>query len=317
VSLQRVRDGLQTYQNDTLDPRPRIGFGLPALDDMLRGGLRKSQCGMIMAVSSVGKTSIGLNLVANNPDVPCCIFSIEMTWAGITSRLATIDTGTPDWELEGTMKAGGYPQQMSDTASRFPVLVGDDASEMSTKQMREAVDKASTMLGTPIRLVLIDYLELVSGAGLLGKAEQVDKVAAKVRALAKDTGTTVIVLHQVGKSDGGGGYKPLSLESGRYGGHQPMDAVWGAFAPRLNPDLKPAERDAVKEDLYIQTLKNRVTGRTNNDGHRFRLDRDTGRLSEWGQLVAASPARSYAAELPTHWSERDNDTFDPHEMEMV
>jgi hypothetical protein len=306
MSLQRVRDGLQQYQTDTLDPRPRVGFGLPTIDKLFGGGLRKAQCCMVMAVSSVGKTTIGLSAIAANPDVATLMFSIEMTWPQVVARLTSMTTGTPEWELEEAMKSGEYPKQMLDTSNRYPLLLGDDASEMPVKEMKLQVEKARQQLGMPIRLILIDYLELIGGAGLMGKGEQVDKAAVKVLSLAKDTGASVVLLHQVGKGDGGGGFKPLSLESGRYGGHQPMHAVVGAYAPRLNPELKPAELEAVRDDLYLQVLKNRVTGRAHPEGMRMRLDPTTGKLSEWG--APGVPSLGYQAEL-NHWSERDEDRY--------
>lgn len=309
MSLQRVRDGLQEYEKDTLDPQARVSLGLPKVDQMLRGGLRKRQVAMVMAVSSVGKTTIGLQAVAANPTVPTVVFSIEMTWPQVTSRLTSMETGIPDWELEASIRNGQYPQAMVDTASRFPVLVGDDASEMSVKDMKAQVDRASQMVG-PIRLILIDYLELIGGAGMLGKSEQVDRTAVKVLSLAKDSGASIILLHQVGKSDGGGGFKQLSLESGRYGGHQPMHVVLGAFAPRLNPDLKPAERDAVKHDLYIQVLKNRLTGQTNFDGIKCHLDPNTGKITEPGQVQFAPVGYQTELSVPPAG-------YDPYEYEEM
>lgn len=296
MSLQRVRDGLLSYQKDTLDPRPRVGFGLPKIDQLFGGGLRKGQVCMVLAVSSVGKTTIGLQAIAANPDVPAVMFSIEMTWPQVMSRLTSMTTGTPDWELEESMKNGTYPQQMVDTATRFPLLLGDDASEMSVKDMKLQVERASEQLGSHVRLILVDYLELVGGAGMLGKSEQVDKAAVKILSLAKDTGSSVILLHQVGKTDGGGGYKPVTLESGRYGGHQPMHGVIGAYRPAMDPELKSHEREAVAEDIYLQVLKNRVTGRTSVEAIRYRLDPITGKMTEWGQLTV-NPTVGYQAAL--------------------
>ena len=53
---------------------------------------------MVLAYSSVGKTSIGLNMIARNKRVPTVMFSIEMSWRMVTSRLTAIETGVPTWE---------------------------------------------------------------------------------------------------------------------------------------------------------------------------------------------------------------------------
>lgn len=309
-SLQNVRDGLESFRAWATDPRPRIGFGLPFFDDRTRGGIAKAQVCMIQAYSSVGKTTLALNVIANNPSVPTLFLSLEMSWRMVVSRLAAIHTGTPTWELEASLRNGIYPQQMIDTAAAFPLLVGNDQSELAVKDMKALIEKASLSLGQSVRLVVVDYLELVGGAGMMGKSEAVDKAAVKMRSLAKDSDCSVIILHQVSKGDGSGGSEPLAIDSARYGGFQPMDFVVGAYAERLNRKLSKDERDRVKDEVYLQLLKNR-SGQAHPDGVRHKLDSATGKLTEWGVAGAARPLRGYQADLNTipHWSERDEDRY--------
>lgn len=281
TGLRDVRDGFLDYQQWATDPTPRIGLGLPFFDGPTRGGIAKAECAMILAYSSVGKTSIGLNAIVNNPRVPTMFFSIEMSWRLVVARLAAIHTGTPTWELEAALKAGTMPQQLQDTALQYPLLLGNDISEISVKEMKQFIVEGGQKLGQPIRFVLIDYLELIGGAGMLGKSEQVDKAAQKIRSLAKDTDTSVLVLHQVAKGDNSDGHKPLNLDSGKYGGHHPMDYVIGAYAPRLNRELDERGLQAVEEELYMQLLKNR-SGKAKPVGIRHRLSVNSNRLTEWG-----------------------------------
>jgi replicative DNA helicase len=294
--LRDVRDGFTDYQTWASDARPRIGFGLPFFDGPTRGGIAKAECAMILAYSSVGKTSIALNVIVNNPATPTVFFSIEMSWRLVVARLAAIYTGTPTWELEASLKAGRYPDQLLDTAGQFPFLLGNDQSEISIKEMKTYVQEAGRKLGTPIRLIVIDYMELIGGAGLLGKSEQIDKAATKIRALAKDTDAAVIVLHQVGKGDGSDGHKALSLDSGRFGGHQPFDYVVGAYAPRLNRELSASELQRVEDELYLQLLKNR-SGKAEPAGVRHRLDVKTNRLTPHGVFTPPTNPRGYPVEL--------------------
>ncbi len=281
-SLRDVASGLADYRSWATDPRPRIGLGLPFFDKYTNGGLAKAECAMVMAYSSAGKTSVALNAIVNNPRTPTVFFSIEMSWRMVVARLAAISTGTPTWELEEIMKTGVEPQQITDAGIQFPVLLGNDQSAMTVKDMKLNVDDASRRLGQQVRLVIVDYLELIGGAGMLGKSEQVDKAAQKIRELAKDCDTSVIVLHQVGKSDGSGGHEALSLDSGKYGGHQPMDYVLGMYAPRLDRKLSEAARANVESDLYLQLLKNR-SGKARPEGVLHHLDTNTGRLVPKGE----------------------------------
>ena len=299
LNIRDVANGFDDYRPWANDPTPRIGMGLEFFDGPTRGGIAKAECAMILAYSSVGKTSLALNWIVNNPQTPTIFFSLEMSWRLVVARLAAINTGTPTWELEDLVKRhGGNPPQLSATAYRYPHLLGVDSSELGMKDMKQAVLEGSQKLGRQIRLVVIDYMELVGGAGLLGKSEQIDRVAVKIRALAKDTDTSVVVLHQVGKGDGSDGYLPLSLDAGKYGGHHPMDYVIGAYAPRLDRKLGKDERERIKEEMFLQLLKNR-SGMAAPTGVRHRLSPFTGKLSEWSATPSYTSLVGYQATLDT------------------
>lgn len=285
TGLRNVQEGLQDFVTWATDPQPRIGLGLPFFDNFTGGGLAKAECMMAMSYSSVGKTWLGLNAIANNPDVPTLFASIEMSWRQVASRLTAIHTGVPTWDLEAVLRSGGRPGQLNDTMQRFPLLVGCDASDQSVKSIGQSIETASRRLNQNIRLVIIDYLELISGNGLLGKGEQVDRAAQKVRALCKDFDCSVILLHQVGKGSGTGGFEPLNLDDGKYGGHHPMDAVVGLYAPRLDKRLDPTERRSIRDVLYAQLLKNR-NGMAEPDGVKHRLSPQTGKITPYGVPVA-------------------------------
>lgn len=233
---------------------------------------------MIQAFSSVGKTSLGLNVAFNNPDIPTLIFSIEMNWRMVVSRLAAMESGRGTAALEMDVKLGEKPDVLQTVADKFRYLVCDDTSNPSLKAMASSFDDATRRLGTEPRLVIIDYLELVGGTGLLTKSEAVDKLAQQLRFWTRDHDCSTIVLHQVGK--GVGGHKAMSLGDGRYGGFAPMDYVVGAYAPRLDPDLEERQQAEVQDQIFLQLLKNRA-GSASATGIMHRLDPVSMRLSEY------------------------------------
>lgn len=309
TGIANVSQGVESFAAWASDARPRIGVGLPFYDDATRGGLAKAECLMVMAVSSVGKTWVALNAIANNPDVPTLFCSLEMSWRQVVSRLTAITTGVPTWELETELKHGRRPGQFFDAITKFPLLLGNDSSEMTIKDISSSVRQGSDMLGQPIRLVVIDYLELIGGSGLMGKSEQVDRASQKIRTIAKDNDCSVIVLHQVGKSDGSSGSEPLNLDSGRYGGHAPMDSVLGAYVPRLDRKLSRDERDRVKSDIYLQLLKNR-NGQPAPDGVRHTLNPNTGKITGYGHQTPALPGFGYQASF-------DNDAVPDQNSDII
>jgi len=267
------------------DPTPRIGWGLSFFDGPTGGGIALGESCMVLAYSSVGKTTIGLNIIANNPHVPALFMSLEMGWRQVVSRLAAMLHGVSTKDMEAQMKAGGgwnpYAQAVMD---RYPYLICDDTPAITLKDAKASVRRATELNnGLRPKIIVWDYMELIGGSGLLGKAEAVDRSAQKLRDFHRDheIDAAGIILHQVGKGSDTGGHKPLALDDGKYGGHHPMDYVVGAYAPRLERGLSKPDFDRVRPELYLQLLKNR-NGGAEPSGIRYHQDPVSMRITDWG-----------------------------------
>jgi KaiC/GvpD/RAD55 family RecA-like ATPase len=286
LTVRSIGEAFTDYANWTRDPRPRIGFGLPFFDVATNGGMARSEIAMFMASSSVGKTTFALNVIRNNKDVPTLVFELEMNWRMVAARLAAMEVPTTTGRIESDYKDIGdaHPDYIYNVVEQYGKLVCDDTPGISLRDCDDAFEEATEKLGEPPRLVIFDYLELLGGSGMLGKAEQVDKAATKLRDWTRKHDVSTLVLHQVGKGDSREvGSEPLNLASGRYGGHAPMDYVIGAYAPRLARDLTPYEYTELQDVLYMQLLKNRA-GAASPTGAKHRFDHRTLRITEWGDL---------------------------------
>ena len=279
VGIRDVREGVEDFRSWATDPRPRVPYGIPFIDQATNGGMARSEITQLMAFSSVGKTTIALNIIRNNPDVPTLMMSLEMSWRMVVVRLAAMSYGVSTRFLEEELKAGRVPKELVDVCDRFPHLICDDTPALTFKAGNDSFKRAADRIGAAPRIVVWDYLELIGGAGMLGKAEQVDRTAQKGRDWTREHDTHSVFVHQVGKGDSGGDV-PLSMDSGRYGGFQPFDAIVGAYAPRLERGLSQAGFDAVRDDIYIQLLKNRA-GQSQPVGVKHRLDHQTLRLDPY------------------------------------
>lgn len=287
--LAKLAASFDDYRAWARDPTPRVGMGLTFFDGRTNGGIGKSEIAMLMASSSVGKTAIGLNIVRANPLVPALFISLEMDARMLAARLAAMTTGKSTTYLEEELKRGVEPPEILTTINAYPYFVIDSTPGLAMKEMTKSVEMATDILGQKPRLVIIDYLELIGGTGLLSsKTEAVDKVAVQLRNFTRKHDLSTVVLHQVGKGDGGEGAEPLSLESGRYGGHQPMDYVVGAYAPRLKRDINPDIYDRVKEEVWLQLLKNR-SGSAHPKGVKHRLDPTSLYLGRYGDTPWQQP----------------------------
>lgn len=267
--VQTLAEGFESYREWVTDPVPRIGFGMQWFDGPTGGGLARSEICMLQAFSSVGKTTVALNIIRNNPAVPALFFSLEMNWRMVAARLAAMEMATSTQDLEARFHRGETVPELQSVADRFRGFICDDTPAIKLRQASESFERATERLGTPPRLVVFDYLELIGGGGLAGKSEQVDKAAATLRDWTRKHDCSTVVLHQV--SQGTGGHKPMSMHEGRYGGYQPMDFVAGAYAPRLDPELDAGGFSEVKTDIYFQLLKSR-SGAPDPIGKRYTLD---------------------------------------------
>jgi len=245
------------------------------------GGLARSEICMLQAFSSVGKTTVALNVIRNNPHIPTLFFSLEMNWRMVAARLAAMEMVTSTQDLEKRFHQGEDVPELGRVANRFKGLTCDDTPGIKLRQASESFERAAERMGTPPRLVVFDYLELIGGGGLAGKSEQVDKAAATLRDWTRKHDCSTIVLHQV--SQGSGGHRPMSMHEGRYSGYQPMDFVAGVYAPRLDPELDRAGFEEVRTDIYFQLLKSR-SGAPDPIGKRYTLDPRCMRITPYSMM---------------------------------
>lgn len=297
MTVQTLAQGFDSYREWAADRRPRIGFGMDWFDGPTGGGLARSEIAMLMAFSGVGKTTIALNVIRMNPDIPILFFSMEMKLRYVAARLAAMELPSSTQQLESRIRQGDHIPELQAVADRYRGFVCDDKSDMSLKMADESWEHACEQLGTEPRLVIWDYMGQISGGGMLGGAEKVEKVAMKLRNWTKDHDCASLVLHQVTKADGP--WEPLSMESGKYGGYEPMDYVVGAYAPALNPELSGPEYERRQEELMFQLLKSRA-GMQNPRGVKYRKDASNMRITPWTDLYQRPvPYNTSQPELPT------------------
>lgn len=280
------------------DPTPRIGWGMSFFDGPTGGGIALGESCMLMAYSSVGKTTIGLNVIRNNPDVPCLFMSLEMGWRQVISRLTAMEHGISTQTIEAHMKAGmGHNPYAQQVVDRYRYLICDDTPAISLKDARASVKRATELNnGNRPKLIVWDYMELIGGSGLMNKSEAVDKSAQKLRDFHREVDAAGVVLHQVGKGSDTGGHKPLALDDGKYGGHHPMDYVVGAYAPRLERGLDRADFERCRPELYLQLLKSR-SGGAEPVGVRYRQDPVSMRIGDWEEPAFYSPIGAVQAPM--------------------
>ena len=182
-----------------------IPTGFIDLDYKL-SGLQRSDLVLIAARPSMGKTAFVLNIaqhVAFRQNLAVAIFSLEMTKEQLVNRLFSLEshvdaqilrTGNlsdTDWEklIEGAGTIGN---------SR---MIIDDTSGISISEMRSKCRKYKLEIG--LDLIIIDYLQLMSGSGGRkneSRQQEISEISRSLKGLARELNVPVIALSQLSRA---------------------------------------------------------------------------------------------------------------------
>lgn len=199
-ALDRIEKASKTQGNVT-------GIATGFLDlDYKTSGLQPSDLILVAARPSMGKTALVLNIaqyVAFHSDLCTAIFSLEMSKEQLVNRLFSLesrvdaqklrsgDLSDADWEklIEG---AGTIGQSR---------LIIDDTPGISVSELRSKCRKYK--LEHDLKLIIIDYLQLMSGSG--GRAsdsrqQEISEISRSLKGLARELNVPVIALSQLSRA---------------------------------------------------------------------------------------------------------------------
>ncbi len=180
-----------------------IPTGFVDLDYKL-AGLHPSDLVLVAARPAMGKTAFVLNIaqyVAFHENMATAIFSLEMSKEQLVNRLLSLEsrvdaqairTGNlndADWEklIEGAGVVG-----------RSPLLI-DDTMGITISELRSKCRKFK--LEHDLKLVIIDYLQLMSGSGRNDSRQQeISEISRALKGLARELDVPVIALSQLSRA---------------------------------------------------------------------------------------------------------------------
>ena len=173
--------------------------------DYRTAGLQPSDLILVAARPSMGKTAFVLNIAqytAFHQNLAVAIFSLEMSKEQLVHRMFSLEsrvdaqalrTGNlsdADWEklVEGAGVIGD---------SR---LIIDDTPGISISEMRSKCRKYKLDIG--LDLIIIDYLQLMSGSGRGNESRQqeISDISRSLKALARELSVPVIALSQLSRA---------------------------------------------------------------------------------------------------------------------
>ncbi|MDO4535397.1 MAG: replicative DNA helicase [Clostridium perfringens] len=179
-----------------------VGSGFKDLDE-LTSGFQKGDMVLIAARPSMGKTTFALNIAehaALRQGKSVVVFSLEMSKEQLAYKLlcseANVDmlklrTGDlEDKDWENIARASG-------PLSSAKIYI-DDTAGVSIMEMRSKCRRLKMEYG--VDLILIDYLQLMSGSGEESRQQEVSEISRNIKAIAKEMQCPVIALSQLSRA---------------------------------------------------------------------------------------------------------------------
>ena len=242
-----------------------IASGYPALDNMTTG-FHEEELIILAARPAVGKTAFALNVAQNigtKLGLTVAIFSLEMGAESLVDRMLasegvinsrSIRTGQlSDEEWQKLMIA-------QSNLARSSIYI-DDTPGIRITEIRSRARKLAQETGN-LGLILIDYLQLITGNGRESRQQEVSEISRQLKILAKELKVPVIALSQLSRSIEQRQDKKPMLSDLRESGSIEQDADIVAFLHRDDYYHNEEEEGAIpnnKVEVIIE--KNRSGAR--------------------------------------------------------
>jgi replicative DNA helicase len=182
-----------------------IASGFQAID-RFTGGWQATDLIIVGGASSMGKTSFALALAYNAAkytNTPTVIFSYEMSAIQLLRRLASMESGISNRYITNGTLDDKELAKIHNTVTQIESLpLSIDEGNITSlgylvHRIKEYVKNKAA------KLIMVDYLQLVSAKSKAGSREQeVSQVARSLKNLAKELSITIIALSQLNRGVG-------------------------------------------------------------------------------------------------------------------
>ena len=231
--------------------------------DMRTSGLNPSDFVLIAARPSMGKTSFAMNIAQNAAvryKVPVAIFSLEMAKDQLAQRMLSSEANV---ELQ-KIRTGDLAEEdwvklvnAATPLSQAPIFI-DDTPGVTAMEVRSKARRLK--MEHNIGMVVIDYLQLMSGRGKTeSRQQEVSEISRSLKALARELQVPVVALSQLSRGpEARQDHRPM-LSDLRDSGAIEQDADLVVFLYRdeyYNPDT---EQQNIAEAI-IAKQRNGPTG---------------------------------------------------------
>ena len=173
--------------------------------DYRTAGMQPSDLILVAARPSMGKTAFVLNIaqyVAFKLDQTTAIFSLEMSKEQLVNRLFSLESRVDSQHLRTGNLSDAEWEKLIESAGVIGKsnLIIDDTPGISISELRSKCRKYK--LEHDLKLIIIDYLQLMSGSGRGSDSRQqeISDISRSLKALARELNVPVVALSQLSRA---------------------------------------------------------------------------------------------------------------------
>jgi replicative DNA helicase len=241
-----------------------VATGYRDLDNIL-AGFQPSDLIILAARPAMGKSTLAMNIahnVAVKEKKTVLVFSLEMSKEQLVDRMLAAEAGVDAWNIRtGNLSDSDFEKlgQAMGTLSEAQIFIDDtpmmNVHEMRTKARREQHHR-------PLGLILVDYLQLMSGGGTgssESRVQEISEISRGLKGIARELNVPVLALSQLSRSVESRSPQIPQLSDLRESGSIEQDADVVAFVYREDYYNPETERKGIT-DVLIKKHRNGPTG---------------------------------------------------------
>ena len=182
-----------------------VPTGFKDLDTYL-SGLQPSDFILVAARPSMGKTAFVLNVAENvaiKQQITTVVFSLEMSNVQLVNSMLSLEsTVDADKIRKGHLDSNDWGKLIegADSIAKSKLII-DDTPGISIAELRSKCRKYK--MENNLGLIIIDYLQLMSGSGSgrsEGRQQEVSDISRALKALARELNVPVVTLSQLSRA---------------------------------------------------------------------------------------------------------------------
>jgi len=244
--------------------------------DNITAGLQRSDLIILAARPAMGKTTLVTNLaynIANNEKQSVLMFSLEMSKEQLVDRMLAEAAAVDAWNIRtGNLSDDDFERishAMGEMAEA-PIYI-DDTPGLTVLEMRTKARRQAHI--APLGLIIVDYLQLMSGSSSRGsdnRVQEVSEISRGLKLIARELNVPVIALSQLSRSVESRNPQVPQLSDLRESGSIEQDADIVAFIYREDYYNPETDRQHIT-DLILAKHRNGPTGKVELYFHPERL----------------------------------------------